>query len=373
LAVAAIMMVVACKSSQTSGSAPDAAQAVALGQAVMIRRVSWTAVEVTDRGQVLPANPRTPSTLKTQGRFVMVHYRLLNNGDRETETLDAPDLIDTRQRHFRPHEDDYDYLALGAHTFRSQKAPPGVPFDCWSIYDVAADAEGLQVFFAGPFPRIDLGVLNVKAPTTPEVATTASSAPFAVDATAAKAACQKTDQTACTAACDAGDAPSCVRLGDILWEAGEKTAALARLKKACQDLTPASGRACWSYSARLPMPGLKATEREDMKYRITRWDLNKTACDLGDGYGCVSASKNLSEGYGTDKDEVKAQALLNKAVAILTKECDSGDAVSCRSLAMLYEAGRSIAKDTKKAAVLYRKACDGGDDIGCVDAKRLAN
>jgi hypothetical protein len=191
------------------------------------------------------------------------------------------------------------------------------------------------------------------------------SATPAPDTASARTACAKKDQPGCSVACDAGDAPSCVTLGDILWKAGEKTAALAPLKKACQDLKPASGRACWSYAAKLPVPGLNATPRDEVKYQIVRWDLNKTACDLGDGNGCFAASKNLSDGTGTDKDEVQARALMKKAVTALTKECDGSDAGSCRSLAMMYESGRSVAKDPAKSAALYKKACEGGDDIAC--------
>lgn len=205
-----------------------------------------------------------------------------------------------------------------------------------------------------------------KPSTTPSSPDTAAAPPQ--DTAPARAACAKKERPGCSAACDAGEPASCVQLGDILWKAGEKTAALVPLKKACQDLKPASGRACWSYSAKLPVPGLNATPREEVKYQIIRWDLNKTACDLGDGNGCFAASRNLSEGTGTDKDEVQARALMKKAVTALTKECDGADAVSCRSLAMMYESGRSIARDATKAEALYKKACDGGDDIACAKA-----
>jgi hypothetical protein len=175
-------LMVGCKGSDASvspgvdGSASTAPALVVatVGAPVNAWGLSWTVVDATDRGQLLAAT-KEAEAVKTAGRFVMVHYRVLNNGSTET-SLTTPDLIDAKARRFKFHPDQGDHLPAGVETMTLQKAAPGVPREYWTIYDVAADAEKLQVFFAGGAPRIDLGTLTAPEVTAPAVSASAAPA-----------------------------------------------------------------------------------------------------------------------------------------------------------------------------------------------------
>jgi len=210
------------------------------------------------------------------------------------------------------------------------------------------------------------------APPTASPAAASASPPSApVDPATYVPRCKAGEEPACAAACDGGDMPSCSLLGDLLWKKGDRDAkeqARVKLRKACDANI---GRACWSLAAKLKRPGLRATPQEEQSYDVECFQLNSKACDLNDGNGCFSASRNLVEGSGGPPNPGKGEALLRKAIALLTKECSNRDVVSCRALGLLYETGRSVPKDVKKAATYFKRACDQGDEIGCLGAKRM--
>ena len=136
---------------------------VKVGTPMVLGGISWKVVEASDRGQMLPATSDA-EIVRTQGHFVQVHFLLVNKGSSET-TLTAPDLVDydsdtgKSSLHFRPHADGWEHLPPGAENLDRSKIPPNVPKDFWTIYDVAAGATALHVWFAGAAPQIDLGPL----------------------------------------------------------------------------------------------------------------------------------------------------------------------------------------------------------------------
>jgi hypothetical protein len=192
---ALLVLISSCKGGGPTDSA-DAAPAtssssstpgtVAVGVPVQAWGMSWTVMDATDRGQLLPAT-NLGGAIKTSGRFVMVHFRVLNNGTTES-SLSVPDLIDEKARRFKPHFDESDHVPPGAQTMYRQTLPPGIPREYWTIYDAAADAENLRVYFAGGVPRMDLGTLKA-----PEVAAAAASATAPTPAPAAQSLCADLD------------------------------------------------------------------------------------------------------------------------------------------------------------------------------------
>ena len=52
-------------------------------------------------------------------------------------------------------------------------------------------------------------------------------------------------------------------------------------------------------------------------------------------------------------------------LAVLTKQCKSGDASGCFSLGWMYAEGEGVTQDKIKAMELYQKACDGQYAWGC--------
>src|SRR5580698_789293 len=53
-----------------------------------------------------------------------------------------------------------------------------------------------------------------------------------------------------------------------------------------------------------------------------------------------------------------------QALPLFLQAANAGNAAGMRSLGVMYETGRGVAKDNAHAAVWYRKAADGGDAEG---------
>jgi TPR repeat protein len=183
------------------------------------------------------------------------------------------------------------------------------------------------------------------------------------------AKCKTRDTAGCSAACEQGDLPSCVTSADLSLKDSDKETKKGcetPLRKACDGNV---GRACSMLASRcIPaVQGFKSTEQG----KAERAALNEKACSLDDGLGCFNISKNYEEGYGVAQDDAKAASLMSKALKLMPKACDGGDAASCLSLAMLYDPeskSKRVPKDANKAKALYKKACDGGEQIGCRNA-----
>lgn len=187
-----------------------------------------------------------------------------------------------------------------------------------------------------------------------------------VDLPSSIANCKKGEQSGCSAACDGGDLPSCVALGEIDIKSDDTTikkSCVGPLRKACDGNV---AKACSTLASRCLV--LDGTKEEKAA-------LNEKACTLNDGMGCLNAAANYEQGYGVGQDAAKGKELSDKALVLLPKECDGGDAKSCVSLAMLYDPAtksKRVAKDKAKAAGLFKRACDGGEQNACEAVKRLA-
>lgn len=77
----------------------------------------------------------------------------------------------------------------------------------------------------------------------------------------------------------------------------------------------------------------------------------------------------MSLGFSKDLLRLGMDAHANgdykKAVELLNKACDSGEAKGCTFLGTLYQYGQGVKQDYKKAVELYQKGCDGGEQLGC--------
>lgn len=189
-----------------------------------------------------------------------------------------------------------------------------------------------------------------------------------LDPAAAIDLCKKGESAACSAACDGGDLPSCVAFAESLLSGSDRNAKKgceAPLRKACDGKV---GRGC-SALARCLSAVILADGRETyVKDKREKATLNEQACTLDDGLGCFGVAKNYEEGEGVEQDDTKAEALMKKALTLMSKECKGGDGKSCLSLAMLYSpdsASTRVQKSETKSKALYKQACDAGEELAC--------
>jgi hypothetical protein len=99
----------------------------------------------------------------------------------------------------------------------------------------------------------------------------------------------------------------------------------------------------------------------------TAVEQGKRACELGDPMTCGALGDVYKDGLPVDvgRDRAEAQVHYERAFALRTKGCDSGNLAHCAYLGGLYAGGVGVEQSAEKALTLGRKACDGGEAIGC--------
>jgi len=88
------------------------------------------------------------------------------------------------------------------------------------------------------------------------------------------------------------------------------------------------------------------------------------ACDAGNAEGCGHLASIYDTGQGVPED-------LPKAAALNAKACDGGIATACNNLGVASMNGAGVPKDNDKARQLLKKACDLGSDAACQWLKQL--
>ncbi|WP_033782318.1 cysteine-rich Sel1 repeat protein, partial [Helicobacter pylori] len=92
-----------------------------------------------------------------------------------------------------------------------------------------------------------------------------------------------------------------------------------------------------------------ATVKKDLKKAI---QYHVKACELNNIYGCLSLVSN-------------SQINKQEAVQYLSKACKLNSGSGCETLAITYEDGKIVKKDSKRAVQYYSKACELQSSFGC--------
>ena len=80
--------------------------------------------------------------------------------------------------------------------------------------------------------------------------------------------------------------------------------------------------------------------------------------------GCHNLGVLYQNGQGVKQD-------YQKAVQLLQKACDGGEAGGCSLLGVFYETGQGVRQNFSTAKQYYGKACDLGLQLGCDNYKKL--
>ena len=84
----------------------------------------------------------------------------------------------------------------------------------------------------------------------------------------------------------------------------------------------------------------------------------------------------FSIGFSKDLTELGIEAYeesdYQKAAQLYQKACNSGEALGCNNLGVLYRNGRGVRQNFSTAKQYYGKACDLGLQLGC-DNYRMLN
>jgi hypothetical protein len=156
--VAAVL--VGCKSKTKTDQAAPAVGMGPLakrGEPVTVGGATWT---VTVAGV-----PRVEGA-KTSGRVILVTFKVVNGGTRESDRAVAPTILDGNGREFKCWAEESDWLSDDTRTIDNERVPAGIPREYSALYEVAPDSTSLRLRVRaitgyGPYRDIDLEPLVI--------------------------------------------------------------------------------------------------------------------------------------------------------------------------------------------------------------------
>lgn len=113
-----------------------------IGDIVKVQDVSWTVLEIEDHGDRLESDNAFQEDARTAGRFIEVRFQVESLSTDGSMYGGVP-LRDSRGRDYDPFEDRIWYVSDDQRCVM-ENLNPNVPKVCAEIYEVAADAEGLN-------------------------------------------------------------------------------------------------------------------------------------------------------------------------------------------------------------------------------------
>jgi hypothetical protein len=127
----------------TAAPEPTAVPAAyAVGQDVQVDEVRWKLLEAADLGATLKGPNQFVKDKTTSGRFVKVRFEL-ENLSKNLLTFAGLDLVDDEGRTFKPSSDTFQFIPT-EESCVLENLNPNVAKTCTAIYEVPANAAGLQ-------------------------------------------------------------------------------------------------------------------------------------------------------------------------------------------------------------------------------------
>lgn len=143
----------------------DEEKAVAkVGDKVEFEDSAWVVTEVKDIGKELKASNSFVKPKKTEGRFVMVKFKVTNKGKKEANVLEHPKVMDAKGREFGNFDQQMMYLPDDLKTMILESLQPDITKTFAAIYELPEDAKSLKFqakeleLFGSKKALIDLGL-----------------------------------------------------------------------------------------------------------------------------------------------------------------------------------------------------------------------
>jgi len=167
--------------------------------------------------------------------------------------------------------------------------------------------------------------------------------------------CDPTNESECTAECDKGSAESCLALGNVMKKSKRRPQAMAPFKKSC-DLGNADG--CGSLADLMDPqddgPSVTDEARAALAYA-------EKGCRDGSGFACEVAGDYLSRSFYKIRDNVGGLKAYERG-------CTLKRGSACYEAAELYaKGGKGVSRDIPRAVKLLARACQAGDALQCTE------
>ena len=125
-------------------SAPAAAKVSMIGEKITFNDSEWIVTDAQIKGKSMKSNNPFQEDATTEGKFVIVAYKVKNLSNKEERILDTPKIVDSQGREFREYDKGAFYIPENGKTLIMDALPSGLQKQFYAVYEVADDAKGFK-------------------------------------------------------------------------------------------------------------------------------------------------------------------------------------------------------------------------------------
>ncbi len=113
LLTACAILVIACAGGGGKKGGSSDAPPAKIGEEVTFGDSKWTVLGAEDKGKVLPSRNQFQKDAKTDGKFILVRFKVTNTTNKPERLSITPKLIDSQGREFQQYDHQSFYLPEG--------------------------------------------------------------------------------------------------------------------------------------------------------------------------------------------------------------------------------------------------------------------
>jgi hypothetical protein len=115
-----------------------------IGDKITFDDSEWMVVSAKLLGKEAQSNNQFQKNAVTDGKFVLVSFKVKNLTNKEDRILDAPKLIDSKGREFKDYDGQMFYIPENAKTLVMDALPSNITKQFYALYEVAQDSKELK-------------------------------------------------------------------------------------------------------------------------------------------------------------------------------------------------------------------------------------
>ena len=119
-------------------------QAYKIGDKITFEDSEWMIVSAKLLGKMARSNNQFQEDAVTDGKFILVSFKIKNLTNKEDRILNAPKLIDSQGREFKDYDNEAFYIPNNAKTLIMDALPSNITKQFYALYEVAADSKQLK-------------------------------------------------------------------------------------------------------------------------------------------------------------------------------------------------------------------------------------
>jgi hypothetical protein len=115
-----------------------------IGDKITFDDSEWMVVSAKMLGHRAKSNNQFQKDAVTEGKFILVGFKVRNLTNREDRIFDVPKLVDSQGREFGNYDEENFYIPRDSKTITIEALPSNITKQFYALYEVAADSRELK-------------------------------------------------------------------------------------------------------------------------------------------------------------------------------------------------------------------------------------